>query len=102
MVEAGANQVDNREMLDALSHAHGLIKDLCNAQLDFLKAYEKQFGAIKHIEATLNNPDVSLYEKVQLYLTEEKLEVLYGKGKKDFQYELDTLDEEVKNYLLAE
>jgi len=41
-----------------------------------------------------------LYEKVQSYLTEEKLEVLYDKGKKDFQKELDALDEETKNYLL--
>ena len=79
MVEAGANEVTNTQMLDALSHAHALVKDLCSAQLDFLAMYEKQFGKITKIEATLNNPDVSLYEKVQLYLTDEKLEALYNK-----------------------
>ncbi len=100
MVEAGANEVTNKEMLAALSHAHSLIQDLCNAQLDFIAAYESQFGKIKKIEPTLNNPDVSLYEKVQEFLTEKKLEVLYNKGKKDFQKELDALDEETKNYLL--
>ena len=36
------------------------------------------------------------------YLTEEKLEALYNKGKKDFQKELDALDEETKNYLLEQ
>jgi len=100
MVEAGANEVTNEQMLAALAHAHTLVKELCNAQLDFITAYKKQFGEIKRIEATLNNPDVSLYEKVQAYLTEEKLEALYNKGKKDFQHELNNLDEETKNYLL--
>jgi polyribonucleotide nucleotidyltransferase len=100
MVEAGANEVTNDQMLAALTHAHSLVKELCNAQLDFIADYEKQFGEIIKIEATLNNPDVSLYEKVQAYLTAEKLEVLYNKGKKDFQHELNNLDEETKNYLL--
>ncbi len=101
MVEAGANEVTNDQMLAALAHAHSLVKELCNAQLDFIADYIKQFGEIKKIEATLNNPDVSLYEKVQAYLTEEKLEALYNKGKKDFQHELDTLDIETKEYLLT-
>ena len=102
MVEAGANEVTNEQMLAALAHAHNLIKELCNAQLDFIKAYEAQFGAIKQITPTLNNPDVSLYEKVQAYLTEEKLEALYNKGKKDFQHELDALDIETEKYLLEQ
>lgn len=102
MVEAGANEVNNTEMLDALSHAHEIIKELCNAQLDFLKAFEAQYGEIHAIKPTFNNPDVSLYEKVQAYLTEEKLEALYGKGKKEFQKVLDALDLETKEYLLSE
>ena len=100
MVEAGANEVTNDQMLAALAHAHALVQELCKAQLDFIADYEKQFGKIIKIEATLNNPDVSLYEKVQAYLTEDKLEALYNKGKKDFQHELNNLDEETKNYLL--
>ncbi len=99
MVEAGASQVSNEQMLKALSYAHGLVKELCAAQEDFLKDYEKQFS-IKKIIPTLNNPDVSLYEKVKAFLTTEKLESLYGKGKKEFQEVLDTLDLETKAYLL--
>lgn len=102
MVEAGANEVTNEEMLKALAYAHDLVKELCSAQLDFITDYEKQFGEIKKIEATLNNPDVSLYEKVQAFLTEEKLETLYNTGKKDFQIALDALDLETEEYLLAE
>ena len=102
MVEAGAQEVTNKEMLKALTYAHDLVKELCNAQLDFITDYEKQFGEIRKIEATLNNPDVSLYEKVQAFLTEKKLETLYNKGKKDFQIALDALDLETEAYLLAE
>ena len=101
MVEAGANEVSNEEMIAALTHAHGILKELCNAQLDFLKDYEKQFG-IKEIIPTFNNPDTSLYTKVQAFLTDTKLQELYGKGKKEFQHVLDVFDEETKAYLISE
>lgn len=101
MVEAGANEVSNKQMLDMLTRAHEIIKQLCHAQEDFLIDYAATFG-IKQIQPTYNNPDVSLYEKVQGFLSEEKLEVLYEKGKKEFQHELDSLDEETKQYLVAQ
>jgi polyribonucleotide nucleotidyltransferase len=87
-------------MLAALAKGHEIVKDLCQAQLDFVAAFEAQFGAIKKIEATLNLPDESLYEKVSDYLTEEKLQSLYGQSKKGFQKVLDDLDIEVKKYLI--
>jgi len=99
MVEAGAFEVSEAEMMQALEYAHKLVIELCEAQEDFLRVYEKQFG-IKAITPTFNLPDETLYHKVQRYLTESKLEVLYHKGKKELQYELDTLDVEVKKYLL--
>jgi len=100
MVEAGGQEVSNEQMLAALSEGHKIIKELCSAQLDFIADFEKQFGAIKKIEATLNLPDESLYEKVSEFLTEEKLEALYGQSKKGFQAVLDNLDVEVKKYLI--
>ncbi len=100
MVEAGGAEVSDKQMLDALSYAHGLIKEMCAAQEDFIKNYETQFG-IEAITPTLNLPDESLYAEVQSFLTLEKLEVLYGTGKKEFQKALDTLDEETKNHLVT-
>jgi len=102
MVEAGANEVSNTQMLDALWYAHGLIKEMCAAQNDFLQLFETQYGAIQKIEPSFNNPDVSLYEKVQAFLTDDKLEELYGKWKKEFQKVLDNLDIDTKEYLLNE
>jgi len=102
MVEAGAHEVSSEEMLSALAYAHSIVQELCKAQLDFLQAFEKQFGVIETIIPTLNNPDTSLYEKVQDFLTEEKLEALYRKGKKEFQKVLDTFDIETKEFLISE
>ncbi len=100
MVEAGAQEISNQEMLDALSYAHDIIKELWAAQTDFLQAYTSQYGEIQPIIPSYNLPDTSLYGIVQEFLTEEKLQSLYNIGKKEFQKELDRLDEETKAYLL--
>ncbi|MBT3726817.1 hypothetical protein HOF65_06965 [bacterium] len=88
-------------MLKTLEFGHSAIKEICNAQNDFMSDYEKQFG-IPEFTATFNNPDVTLYERVKEFLTNEKLEAIYNKGKKEFQNELDKLDEDVKEFLLSE
>lgn len=101
MVEAWWNEVTNDQMLKTLEFSHGVIKELCNAQNDFLKIYEKDFW-IKQIIPSFNNPDESLFEKVKTFLTIEKLDCLYNKWKKEFQAELDNLDVEVREFLLSE
>lgn len=98
MVEAGANEISEQEMLDALVYAHKIIVEICNAQNDFIEKYEAQFG-IPTPKVSYNLPDTTLYHKVQDFLTEQKLECLYNKGKKEFQHELDTLDVEVTEFL---
>ncbi|MDD3646442.1 MAG: polyribonucleotide nucleotidyltransferase [Candidatus Gracilibacteria bacterium] len=95
MVEAGAKEVTDKEMLDALEYAHIIIKEMCNAQIDYITSYKKEFG-IPEVKIIYNLPNELLYEKVKLFLTEEKLEDLYGKGKKEFQKILDRFDDEVR------
>lgn len=99
MVEAWANEVSDTEILKGLEFAHNIIKDICNAQLDYIALYKKEFG-IPEIQATFNNPDTSLYEIAWEFLTEEKLECLYDKWKKEFQEELDNLDIQLKDLFL--
>jgi hypothetical protein len=43
--------------------------------------FEKQFGIPEFIP-TFNNPDVTLYSRVKEFLTMEKLDAIYNKGKK--------------------
>lgn len=101
MVESAGKEVSQAEMMAGLKFASALIKELCHAQNDFIADYKKQFG-IPEITAYYNLPDESLSQKVSEFLTEEKLEVLYGLGKIDFHHELLKLEEETEAYLLAD
>lgn len=99
MVEASANEATQTEMLEMLAYAHTLIKDFCHAQIDFIALCRKEYGETK-VKEFYNTPDESLYTKVEEFLTEEKLEMLYDTGKKEFQKALDTLDDQTKDYLI--
>ncbi len=99
MVEANADEASDEEMMKTLKKAHSLIKELCEAQNDYIKIYEKEFW-IPEVEATYNKPDETVYDKIKEFLTNEKLESIYNKWKKEFQAELDKLDLETKNYLV--
>lgn len=99
MIEAGGKEVSDELMLEAIEYSHNIIKEISEIQKDFVNEYEKQFGTIDKIEATLNLPDESLYDIVKEFLTEEKMACLYNKSKVDFQNELDNLDILVTEYL---
>lgn len=97
MVESSAKEVSTELMMKALSFAFEIIKEMCHAQNAFIAAYKAQFG-IAEVKCFYNLPDETAYDKVEAFLTDEKLEVLYGLGKKEFQYALDALDVEVREY----
>ena len=101
MVEAWWKEVSNEQMLKTLAFWHNAIKEICAAQSDFISEFETQFW-IPEFTPTFNLPDVTLYEKVKYFLTIERLEAIYNKGKKWFQDELDKLDEDVTAFLLSE
>ncbi len=99
MVEAEAKEVSDDEMVKALEKSHAIIKEICKAQNDYIKNYEKNFG-IEKAEAYYNVPDDSIYSLVKDFLTDDKMDVLYDKAKKEFQAELDNLDVLVREFLL--
>lgn len=99
MVESEAKEVSDTEMVEGLEFAHNLIKELTHAQNDFIAEYRRIHGEVM-IKEYYNKPDETLYEKVKEFMTEEKLQVLYNTGKKDFQHGLDVFDEEVKDFLI--
>lgn len=98
MVEAEASEASDEEMMKALEKSHEIIKQICEAQLDYMLYFKKLFG-IAEPEISYNLPNEELYKIIKNYLTEDKLDVLYDKWKKDFQQELDKLDVEVKEYV---
>jgi polyribonucleotide nucleotidyltransferase len=85
-------------MVKALEYSHKIIKEICKAQIDYIADFKKIFG-IPEIEATYNNPDTSIYKEIEKFLTDSKMEVLYDKGKKEFQHELDNLDLITREFL---
>ncbi len=101
MVEANWKEATDAEILEALEKAHSLVKELCEAQIDYIEDYKKEFG-ISEVKITYNKPDETAYDKVKEFLTMEKLESIYDKWKKEFQKELDKLDIETKEYLFNE
>ena len=101
MVEADGKEVSNEDMLKTLEFGHSVVKEICNAQNDFISDFEKSFGIPEFIP-TFNNPDTTLYSKIKDFLTLEKLDAIYNKWKKEFQNELDKLDEEVKEFIIKE
>lgn len=101
MVESQWNEVSQWEMMDGLKFAFGVIQDFCSAQTDFIQEYKKVFD-IPEVKTYFNLPDENLFEHISHYLTEDKLEFLYGTGKKDFQAWLDTLEVETKTYLIEQ
>lgn len=100
MVEAGAYEVSNEEMILALEKSHEIIKKICQAQIDFIEEYKKVFEIVE-AKAVYNKPDITVYDEVKEFLTSEKMEVLYERWKKEFQAELDNLDLEVREYLIS-
>jgi len=98
MVEAWAKEVSNKEMIKALEYSHNIIKEICEVQNKYIEKYKNLYW-IEKIEPTFNKPDETLFSEVRDFLTLEKLNCLYNKGKHEFQEELDNLDEEVREFL---
>ncbi|MDD5213117.1 MAG: polyribonucleotide nucleotidyltransferase [Candidatus Gracilibacteria bacterium] len=98
MVESAGKEVSVDEMISILEFSHKVIKELCNAEIDFIAEYKAAYG-IPEVKAFYNKVDESLYGRVKAFLTEEKLETLYNKGKKEFHDNLVKLEEETKEFL---
>jgi polyribonucleotide nucleotidyltransferase len=80
MVEAGAKEVSERDMTNAILFAHEMIKDLCNFQLKIMKDYpvtkssydvlepdDKTVSEVKEIVGDRLVKAVSIFEKIERY-----------------------------------
>jgi polyribonucleotide nucleotidyltransferase len=43
MVEAGAKEASDAEMIKALEYSHNIIKEICEAQNDYMSKYKKLY-----------------------------------------------------------
>lgn len=97
MVEADGKEASDEEMVEMLEYSHELIKKFCDAQIDYLEDYKKTYGH-KEIVWVYQELDKEAYAQVKEFLNNEKLEGLYGLGKKEFSEFVISLEEEIVSH----
>lgn len=88
MVEAAAKEVTEDVLLQALEMAHGEIKRICQFQLDYVAQFD-----IKKIEAEVVGPDESLVSEVSALVTQEMLDGISGKTKKEVKDKIHAIED---------
>lgn len=98
MVESQGKEVSNDLMIRAFGFAHGIIREFCQAQNDFLTEYTK-VHALPETTLTVIDTDVTVIENVKNIVTEEEIVALYHLGKLEFHDALHDLVETVSERL---
>ena len=93
MIEAGAHQVSEEVMLDALEFGQKAIKKLCK----FQKKIIKEIGQ-KKVEVELASIDPELQSAVEEYTTKDMLEAIQIKDKLEKYARIDEVKEETVNH----
>ncbi len=94
MVEAGANELSESKMLDAMMFGHDVIKDLCEFQNQIIKEVGKEKVALE--KATL---DDNLVSEVENYAHDDMLAAIQIKDKLESYAKVDEVKEEtVKHF----
>jgi polyribonucleotide nucleotidyltransferase len=98
MVESQGQEVSNELMVRAFEYAHSVIKDLCNAQIDFVAEYKK-IHALPTTTLTVGEMDAGTIARVRDTVTESDIQAVYGLGKLEFHDAMHDLVEAVAEKL---
>lgn len=90
MVEAAAKEISEEVMLEALDKAHQEIKKICQFQLDYAAQFE-----IEKIEAEIVTLDESIIEKAKSVITDDMLDAVKGKTKKEIKKKINALHDQL-------
>lgn len=99
MVESQWQQVPASIVLKAFDYAFNLIKQIGEAQLDFVNEYKK-VHQIPEFSLTVKKPKEDIKHDIEEYVNWAKVETLYLLGKHDFGEKLDEIVEETKTHLI--
>ncbi len=97
MVEAGAKEVTEEQMLQALELAHKAIKELCELQMELVK---KINPTPRTYEETL--VDESALEAVKAFVTKQDLDTVQGVTKKEIKHAVHALEDKVLEHFAAQ
>lgn len=95
MVEAGAKEVPEDVMLDAIMLAHDEIKKIC----DFIDSIVAEVGKEKQ-EVTLFKVDEIIEKEVREYATDKMIEAIQTVDKQERLENMDKVSQETMNYFL--
>lgn len=98
MVEMGGKEADEGIVVQGFEYAQKILKDLCEAQKDFVATVAKTYP-ITPQELAKKTGIAGLEEKVFATLSADKIEALYDLGKMEFHHKLEELIEETKKTL---
>ncbi len=95
MIEAGANEVPEAEIVKAFAFGHEGIRKIC----EFLARIQSEAGTQK-AQGSYVKGEIDFENKIRDILNVEKLpEILYGKNKAQVYEKVDAVREVVKNYI---
>ncbi|AEF17313.1 Polyribonucleotide nucleotidyltransferase [Thermoanaerobacterium xylanolyticum LX-11] len=97
MVEAGANEVPEEVMLDAIMYAHEYIKQI----VEFIEGIVKEVGLPK-AEVIVHEIDDNLEQQVREFATEKIYNALRTEEKKERNDNIDKVEEEVLEHFKDE
>jgi len=97
MVEAGANEVDEENMLKALELAHSVIKDLCALQMELVAQVSPVARSYE-----VAKPDESAMELVKAFITKADLDTVQGVTKPQIKAAIHALEDKVAAQFAAQ
>ncbi len=97
MVEAGANEVTEEKMLEALELAHTVIRQICQMQMDLAAQVSPNLR-----EYTTAKPSVEILDLVAGVISKEELDSVNGKRKGDIKNSVHVLEDKLKQHFAAE
>ena len=95
MIEAGANEIPNEIMLQAIKEGHKEIKKVC----EFITVIQKEIGKPK-FEYPPFKVDETLYEEIAQKYKEEMYQAVQAVDKTDRDENIEKLTEKIENYFL--
>ena len=94
MVESQAKEIDEATMVKAFEFAHGLVRELCQAQMDYMSTYQA-IHAVPDTVLTCKTDNLELQSQIDAIITKERIAPLFNTGKSEFHDALHALEEGV-------
>ena len=101
MVESQGKEVSNDLMVRAFAYAHSIVKELCDAQKDFVSLFQRSYE-FPLASLVIHENESWLIGKIGTLLTEAEMQGLYWLGKIEFHDVVASLYERVKTHLMTE